>query len=133
MFSKTNHFSRKGLHFPVPLSQLRRVPSSDLSASSYADATPPLIAQLYGLPTTPAKNSLTSQAVAGWQAKCVPTKTALHSRVVAQHQSFNEGDLRRFQNDYSLPIMPVRRVFGHNTDFPHLESNLVSASWVVVT
>lgn len=101
-----------GLHLPVPYRPSGAASSPVAIGASYADATPPLIQKLYGLPGPVVGGSNTSQAVAGWQ-----------------HQSYNKGDLSEFLTKYGLPVASIRHIFGDNTDFPHMESNL-DTQWI---
>lgn len=102
-----------GLHFPVLMEKKKKQPKKNKGGrSDYADSTPPILRKLYGVPAPVSGGSNSSQAVAGWE-----------------HQSYNEGDLRRFQRAYSLPEVAIRHVYGKNTDLPHLEANL-DTQWI---
>ena len=95
-----------GLHFPTVLARKRDRVAVPMS-SEYATATPENLKTLYGIGNIIGKASNNSQGVAGWE-----------------HQSYSVGDLKKFQEHYNISLNPIRKVYGHNTGFPHTESNL---------
>ena len=89
-----------------------RNPAGPLAPSAASPSvTPARIRELYGLANISewlgGEALKGSQGAAGWQ-----------------HQSFSPSDLARFQQRHGLDALAIRRIYGRNSGWGHVEGNL---------